>query len=219
MQDEMTPKNNKVGYSFGEELANSITHGIGALLSVAALVLLVVFAALRQDPWSIVSFSIFGISLILLYLSSTLYHSFPDGKVKNVFQVLDHSAIFLLIAGTYTPILLITMRTNRGVFLLVLIWVMAVLGILFKVFFWGKLPIVSTLYYVLMGWLAVLVMKPLLLVVPLGMVIWIAVGGFCYTIGVIFYALEKLPYNHAVWHLFVMAGSIAHFFSMFLYLA
>ena len=212
-------KNNKAGYSFGEELANSITHGIGALMSVAALVLLVVFAALRKDAWSIVSFSIYGTTLILLYLSSTLYHSFPDGKAKNVFQVLDHSAIFLLIAGTYTPILLILMRTPWGIFLLSLVWVMAILGILFKVFFWGKLPVLSTLYYVIMGWLALLILKPLLLVVPFGMIIWIAAGGACYTAGVIFFAWEKLPYNHAVWHLFVLAGSITHFFSMFLYLA
>jgi len=205
--------------SLGEEIANSITHGIGAALATAALTILLVFAALKGDVWSVVSFAIYGTSLVLMYTSSTLYHAFTHKKAKQYFRIMDHSAIFLLIAGTYTPITLLPLRdTNWGWTIFGLIWGMAILGILFKLMFYGKLEKLSVIFYVLMGWLAVIAIKPMLANLPIGLLIWIAIGGLSYTIGIIFYAWNKLPYSHSIWHLFVLGGSIAHFFGILLYL-
>ncbi len=205
--------------SLGEEIANSITHGIGAALATAALTILVVFAALKGDAWQVVSFSIYGASLIIMYISSTLYHAFTNKKVKRYFRIMDHSAIFLLIAGTYTPITLLPLRdTDWGWTIFGLIWGMAILGILFKFMFYGKLEKLSVVFYILMGWLAVIAIKPMLEILPTGLLIWIAVGGLSYTFGIIFYAWNKLPYSHSIWHLFVLGGSISHFFGILLYL-
>jgi hemolysin III len=173
----------------GEELVNAITHGLGAGLSIAALVLLVVFASIYGSAWHIVSFSIYGTTLILLYLSSTLYHSFRNERVKYLFKIFDHSAIFLCIAGTYTPFTLITLRGALGWTIFGIVWGLAALGIVFKVFLVNKYKILSTIVYILMGWLVIIAIKPLL-----------------------------IPYSHAIWHLFVLAGSICQFFSIFYYL-
>ncbi len=203
--------------SLGEEIANSITHGIGAGLSIAALVILVVFAALQGDAWKIVSFSIYGVSLFALYLTSTLYHSFTNPKLKKFFHVLDHSAIFLLIAGTYTPILLISMRGPWGWTLFGLIWTLALGGIILKVFFFERFKILSVLFYIGMGWLAVIAVKPLLEMVPTAVNLWLLIGGIFYTVGVVFYLTKKIPFQHGIWHLFVLGGSVSHFLGMLQY--
>ncbi len=211
-----TLKNSK-GYTKNEEIANSITHGIGALLSIGGMTVLVVFASLWGDVWRVVSLSIYGTTLIILYLSSTLYHFFSNPGVKNVFQIFDHSAIFLLIAGTYTPFTLVTIRGGWGWSIFGVIWGIAVIGIVLKTFYTGRFNLVSTILYIVMGWLVVIAIKPIVNNLPGGGIAWLFIGGCCYTFGVIFYAWEKLPYNHAVWHLFVLAGSIAHFFAILLY--
>ena len=205
--------------SLGEEIANSITHGIGAALATAALTILLVFASLKGDAWRVVSFAIYGTSLILMYTSSTLYHAFTHKKAKRYFRIMDHSSIFLLIAGTYTPITLLALRnTDWGWTIFGLIWGMAILGILFKFMFYGKLEKLSVVFYVLMGWLAVIAIKPMLANLPTGLLIWIAIGGLSYTLGIIFYSWTKLPYSHSIWHLFVLGGSISHFFGILFYL-
>jgi hemolysin III len=204
--------------SLGEEIANSITHGIGTALSIAALVLLVVFTSKYGDIWRIVSFSIYGSTLFILYLASTLYHSFTNRRVKNFFRILDHSSIYLLIAGTYTPVTLVSMRGPWGWTIFGIIWAMAIGGIIAKIFLIGKYKIVSVLLYVAMGWLIIIAFKPVLQMVPKGLIIWLFIGGVCYTLGLIFYACKKVPYFHFIWHLFVLSGSISHFFGMLLHL-
>jgi hemolysin III len=209
--------NRKRSYTLGEEIANSITHGIGAGLGIAALVILVVMAARQGEPWRIVSFSIYGATLILLYLFSTLYHAIQHPGAKKVFQIFDHSAIYLLIAGTYTPFLLITLRGPWGWTLFSVIWLLAICGIVFKAVFIQKMKRLSTLIYILMGWLIIIAMKPLLSNLPRPGLWWLLGGGLAYTGGVVFYVLKSIKYSHAVWHLFVLGGSICHFFSIYLY--
>ncbi|MBN1895148.1 hemolysin III family protein [bacterium] len=204
-------------YTVGEEIASSITHGIGAVLSIAALVILVVLAAKKGDAWRIVSFSIYGASLILLYLASTLYHGIQHPGAKHVFKILDHSSIFLLIAGTYTPFLLVNLRGPWGWTLFGIIWALAVVGIVFKAVFIGKWKKVSTLAYVAMGWLVVVALKPMLAVIPKPGLVWLAAGGLAYTGGVVFYAWKSVKFMHMIWHLFVLAGSICHFFAILFY--
>ena len=204
--------------TLGEEIANSITHGIGAALSIAALVILVVFAAKYGDVWRIVSFSVYGSTLFILYLVSTLYHSFTNKRVKSFFEILDHSSIFLLIAGTYTPVTLVSMRGPWGWTLFGLIWAMAIIGIIAKIFLIGKYKIVSLLVYLAMGWLIIIAFKPMLQMVPKGLINWLFIGGLCYTFGVIFYIGKKVPYFHFIWHLFVLGGSISHFLGILFYL-
>ncbi len=206
-------------YSLGEEIVHSITHGIGAGLSVAGLTLLVVLAVLYGNVYQIVSFSIYGATLVILYLASTLYHSFQQPRVKQVFKVIDHASIYLLIAGTYTPFLLVAIRGPWGWTLLVIVWGLALLGISLKTLFIHRFQKLSVLAYILLGWLSLVATKELLANMPVGGMIWLAVGGAVYTIGVIFYALKKVPYTHAVWHLFVLGGSICHYFAVLLYLA
>ncbi|NBI28970.1 PAQR family membrane homeostasis protein TrhA [Chengkuizengella marina] len=201
-------------YSHKEEIVNAITHGIGALLSIAALVLLIVFSSLYGSPWHIVSFTIFGSTMVLLYVFSTLLHSFKEGVTKNVFEVLDHSAIYLLIAGTYTPFVLVTLRGPLGWTIFGIIWGLAVIGIVFKVFFVKRFILLSTIFYVLMGWMIVIGIKPLYENMLLNGFIWLVLGGILYTVGTIFYVWRKFPYHHAVWHLFVIAGSVSHFFAV-----
>ena len=206
-------------YPLGEEIANGITHGIGAALSIAALVILVVFASQQGDVWRIVSFSIYGSSLFLLYLASTLYHSFTSEKAKHFFRLLDHSCIFILIAGTYTPPTLIAMRGYGGWTLFTLIWALAITGLIFETLTIGKFKIISVIIYVAMGWVAVFAIRPMMSSLPAGLLAWLLGGGLLYTIGVVFYAWEKMPYHHAVWHLFVLGGSIVHFFGILFHLA
>lgn len=206
-------------YSLGEEIANSVTHGIGAGLSIAGLTLLVVLAVLNGNVIQTVSFSIYGATLIILYLASTLYHSFQNPQVKRVFKIIDHASIFLLIAGTYTPFLLVGVKGTWGWALLIIVWGLALLGVGFKAIFIHRFQKLSVLAYVLMGWLSVVVLKQMSANVPLGGLIWLGAGGVVYTLGVIFYALKKIPYTHAVWHVFVLGGSICHFFAVLLYLA
>ncbi|HRY83317.1 MAG TPA: hemolysin III family protein [Candidatus Cloacimonadota bacterium] len=200
--------------SLGEEIANSITHGTGVGLSIAALVILVVFAAKQSDAFKVVSFSIYGASMIMLYLSSTLYHAFPQPMVKRFFRILDHSSIFILIAGTYTPVMLGTIRGGWGWTFFGLVWALAILGINLKIFALGKLKILSTLIYLAMGWMVLIAIYPIRQATNNVFLIWLAIGGLCYTLGVVFYAWKKLPYHHSIWHLFVLGGSICHFFGM-----
>ncbi|EIW19185.1 MULTISPECIES: PAQR family membrane homeostasis protein TrhA [Pelosinus] len=201
-----------------EEVMNAVTHGIGTLLSVAGLVLLTVLAYLHGDIWHIVSFSIYGTTLVLLYLASTLYHSFTNERIKRIFKILDHSAIYLLIAGTYTPFTLVPLHGVLGWTVFGVVWGLAMIGIVLKIFFAGRFNIVSTLCYLGMGWFIVFAIKPLIATVPaLGMT-WLLVGGLFYTLGSIFYLWKKIPYNHAIWHLFVLAGSISHFIAVFFYI-
>ncbi len=205
-------------YTLGEEIAHSITHGIGTGLSIAGLTLLLVLAVLYGNVYQIVSFTIYGATLIILYLTSTLYHSFQQPRVKRIFQIIDHAAIYLLIAGTYTPFLLVAIRGIWGWSVLIIIWGLALLGIGFKVLSIHRFQKLSVLTYILMGWLSVVILNELLVNVPLGGLIWLAIGGVAYTMGIIFYALEKIPYTHAIWHVFVMGGSICHYFAVLLYL-
>ena len=204
--------------SSSERLFNTITHGIGSVLSIVALVLMVVYASYNSDAWSIVGVSIFGSTLILLYMSSTLYHAFSNGRVKQIFKTLDQSFVYLLIAGTYTPVLLITLRNTLGWTVFVLVWAMAIGGITHRIFFFDKLKKLSLVSYILMGWLSLIVFKSLLNAAPAELVIWLLIGGAFYTGGLIFYSWEKLPFNHAIWHLFVLGGSFSHFMGIYIYL-
>lgn len=200
-----------------EELANSITHGIGAVLSVGALGVLTAFATLFGNVWHIVSCSIFGATLILLYTASTLYHSIRTPQAKTVLRVLDHAAIFLLIAGTYTPFLLVNIRGPWGWSLFGVVWTIALLGVIFQVSLLRRWPVAMVGLYVGMGFLIVFAIKPLLATLtPNGLRLLIA-GGLAYILGLVFYGWRRLPYHHAVWHLFVLAGSGFHFFTVLLY--
>ncbi|MBU5468410.1 hemolysin III family protein [Virgibacillus sp. MSJ-26] len=204
-------------YTKNEEIAHAITHGIGALLSIAGLVLLIVFSSMKGNPWQIVSVTIFGVTMLLMYLCSTIVHSLPDGKWKNIFQIFDHSSIYLFIAGTYTPFLLVHLRGTVGWTLFGVIWGIAIIGIVFKVFFVKRFLFLSTLFYILMGWLIVIVWEPLTLIMDGSGIRLLVLGGIFYTVGCIFYVWRSFPYHHAVWHLFVLAGSAFHFFSILHY--
>lgn len=200
-----------------EELANSVTHGIGAALALAGLAVLVVLAARAGDPWRIVSFSIYGASLVTLYLASTLYHGFRSPRVKRIFHVLDHSSIYLLIAGTYTPVTLVSLRGPWGWTLFGVIWGLAIAGVVFKCFFTGRFDAASTAIYVAMGWLAVVAVRPAFRALGGVGLLFIAAGGLAYTLGVVFYAWRRLPFGHSIWHLFVVAGSALHFVAVVVY--
>ncbi|WP_319269210.1 hemolysin III family protein [uncultured Draconibacterium sp.] len=201
--------------SIGEEIFNSITHGIGTLLSIAALVLLVVVAAIKGNAWHVVSFSIFGSSLVLLYLSSTLYHSFTREKLKNLFVRFDHAAIFLLIAGTYTPFVLTTIRGALGWTLFGIIWGLAITGMVIRSIYLTRFRKLMVGIYLAMGWMFLLAIGPIVRNLPASSIAFLFIGGACYSIGVIFYAWRGLKYGHGIWHLFVLAGSIMHFFSVY----
>jgi hemolysin III len=203
--------------SVGEEIANSVTHGAGFFVSVAALVLLVVSAAATGDAWRVTAASVYGATLVLLYAASTLYHALPGARVKAVFQRLDHAAIYVLIAGTYTPFVLVTLRGGWGWALFGVVWGLAVLGVVLKSVFGIRLAALSTVVYVVMGWLVVVAAAPLVARLPAGGLRWLVAGGVLYTLGVAFFALKRVRYSHAVWHLFVLAGSAAHFCAVFWY--
>ncbi|MDO9534211.1 MAG: hemolysin III family protein [Bacillota bacterium] len=197
------------------EIANAITHGIGAVLAIAALVILIVFATRYGGPWHVVSFSIYGSTLVLLYLASTLYHSIQNKRVKYIFRIIDHAAIFLLIAGTYTPLTLVTLREEYGWVIFGLVWGLAILGVVLKVFFVNKYAVLSTLFYLLMGWLIVFSIRSLFANLAGISLIFLGAGGLSYTLGIIFYVQKGKLLHHAIWHLFVLAGSICHFFAIF----
>jgi hemolysin III len=199
------------------ELANSLTHGLGAALGVAALVLMVVFASLRGSARHIVGAAVFGSTLVLAYTMSTLYHALRGPRVKFVFRILDHNAIFLLIAGTYTPFCLATLRGGWGWSIFGTIWGLAALGITFKSIFIQRLGWLSLVVYLGMGWLVIIAAKPLAAALSPGGLAWLLGGGVFYSAGVAFYAWKRLPYHHAVWHLFVLGGSLCHVMAVLLF--
>ena len=201
-------------YTRTEELANSVTHGFGLGISVVGAVVLVALTTLRGDPWQIFSSGVYGVSLVALYTASTLYHSFRPPEIKRVLRVFDHCAIYLLIAGSYTPFALVSLRGGWGWTLFGLVWGLAAAGIIFKVFFTGRLNALSTTIYVLMGWLGVVAAKPIIEMVPTGALWWLAAGGIIYTAGTVFYHNRRVPYSHAIWHLFVIGGSACHYFAI-----
>lgn len=206
-------------YSIGEEIFNSVTHGVGAGLAVAATVLLIVRAVLYAPAdgrgFYVTSFAIFGASLVVLYLMSTLYHALTPYGAKKVFAIFDHSSIYLLIAGTYTPFCLTTLRGSVGWVLFGVIWGLAIAGMTFYAIFGSRMRILSAITYVLMGWLVVFAFKPMVQNLnPLSLKLVLA-GGVAYTVGCIFYALKKIKWMHCIWHIFVMFGSILHFFSVY----
>ncbi|MEP6621201.1 MAG: hemolysin III family protein [bacterium] len=204
--------------TLGEEVANSVIHGAALAASVAALPVLVIAALGRRDMWEIIGFVVFGVTLVLLYSASTLYHAIPAPAAKRVLRVIDHVAIYLLIAGTYTPFMLGALRGPVGWSLLVTIWALAVFGIVAKVALRFRYPRLSTALYVGMGWLIVVAVRPLMTHVSPAGLAWLFAGGMCYTAGVAFYVTDsRVKYGHAVWHAFVAAGSACHFFAVLWY--
>ena len=200
-----------------EELANTLTHGVGAMLSVAGLVALVMRSWQHGDAWQITSTAIFGVTLVLLYAASTLYHAVKTERTKLLLRKFDHAAIFLLIAGSYTPFVLVTLRGPWGWSLFGVVWGLAVVGVSLKFWFAGRFRYVSTGIYLGMGWLVVIALKPLLAALPQAGFIWLLVGGGCYTFGAVFYLWKSLRYHHAIWHVWVLAGSICQWIAVFGY--
>lgn len=204
-------------YSIGEEVAHAITHGAGAIFFLAGLVYLIIKAVSSGDPWRLATAIVYGTSLVLLYTISTLYHSFPWPRVKAVFQTLDHAAIYVLIAGSYTPFALVTLRGSGGEIMCAVLWVIAVAGILAEVLWANRPRWLSLAVYLGMGWLSIVMIKPMLaLMAPQG--IWLLIaGGLSYTAGTAAYVSKRVPYLHAIWHLFVFAGSLLHFLAIAMY--
>jgi len=213
--DEARGERPKRDYTVGEEIANSITHGVGVAFSLVALTLMVVYA--WGDTWRLSSGIVFGVSLTLLYAGSTLYHAIPFPKARHVFKIIDHSAIYLLIAGSYTPFTLVTMRENGGWWMFAIVWTLAAIGISTEAFWTYRPRWLSAVVYLFMGWLAVFMIGPMRAsLAPNGLWLLIA-GGLCYTLGTVFYVYKKVPYFHMVWHLWVLAGSVCHFLAVLLY--
>jgi hemolysin III len=207
----------KPRYSLGEEIANSITHGVGAILAIAGLAILTAFSALKGDVWHLVACSIYGATLIFQYTASTLYHSITNVKAKSVLQVIDHIAILFLIAGTYTPVTLVNLRGPWGWSLFGVLWGLVVAGVIIEVTPLRKIKSLSIGLYMLMGWVAVIAIKPIFASIETGGLVFLFLGGLFYSIGVIFYGWKRLPFNHAIWHLFVFVGSVLHFFMILFY--
>jgi len=199
-----------------EEQLNAISHGIGALLGIVALVLLIVLDT-HKTNWSLFSVIVYGISIIILFTASTLYHAVKREKLKHYFRIIDHIGIYLLIAGTYTPVLLITLEGSLGWTLFWVVWGIAGFGVILKLFFTGRFNVFSTLLYLAMGWLIVFDFSTLSNLVHPNAILLLMAGGLAYTVGIVFYAIEKIPYNHVIWHLFVLAGAICHFFMVLFY--
>ena len=204
--------------SLGDIIANSVTHGVGAALAIAGAVVLVV-SAVGGSSRQVASCSVFGGTLVLVYVSSTLYHSLVRTRARHVLRIVDHSAIYLLIAGTYTPFTLVSLRGRLGWTLFSIVWGLAILGIVFKSFAVERFAVASVVVYLGMGWLAVFAMRPLLQAMGWHGIGWIGLGGLFYTAGIIFFALDRLSYFHAMWHLFVLAGSASHYFAVLFYVA
>ncbi|GHA62178.1 hemolysin III family protein [Photobacterium aphoticum] len=205
-------------YSVAEEVANSVTHGIGMLFGIVGLVLLLVQAVdAKADVLSLTSLSIYGASMIVLYLASTLYHAIPFQRAKRALKTFDHCAIYLLIAGTYTPFLLITLRTPLAITLMSVIWGIALIGIVLKIVFVYRFKRLSLATYLTMGWLSLIAIYPLAMSLATGGLVLLAVGGVLYSVGVVFYVNKRIPYNHAIWHLFVLGGTVCHFLAIYYY--
>jgi len=204
-------------FSKREEVANATIHGIGAVLSFAALVLLIVFSSLKGNALHVISFTIYGVTMLVLYIASTLVHSFPEGKAKDLFEVFDHAAIYLFIAGSYTPIFVHLVRGTLGWVLFGTVWGIAALGVLFKAFFVKKFLFTSTIIYILMGWMIVFAWKPILMNMSVHGLVLLLLAGILYTVGTIFYMWRTFKYHHAIWHLFVLVGSIFQFFAILFY--
>ncbi len=200
-----------------EEIANSITHGIGLVLSLAGFAALVALALARGSQWHIAGCCVYGATLVAVYASSTLYHSFQKPRLKRILRTVDQVAIFLLIAGTYTPFTLVNLRGVWGWTLLTLVWTLALFGIGFRVVFVDRYKAVTIALYLAIAWMAIFAVKPIFATVPLGGLAWIGAGGLAYMTGLVFFAWDRLPFNHTIWHLFVMAGSGCHYFAVMFY--
>lgn len=204
-------------YSEREELANMMTHALGLVLSIVGLVLMVTYAVRYGDPYRIVSVSIFGATLVIAYLASTLYHMWSEPNIKHVFRLFDHASIYLLIAGSYTPFTLVLIRGGWGWSLFGIVWGLAVFGIVFKLVSSQRFRNITVAIYLGMGWLGIVAAKPVASAMPPGCLVWVVLGGLMYTGGIAFYLWRKLPFHHAIWHLFVMAGSFSHFVAVYWY--
>jgi hemolysin III len=200
-----------------EELANALTHLFGALLSLMGMVFLINAGLKSGDPAKTTGLVIFAISMLLLYSASGFYHLVKPSNLKRILRILDHSNIYFLIAGTYTPIL-IAVGTTLSYSFIAVVWTIALFGIVFTLVFWGRFKAFHVILYLLMGWLFVFIWKPVTAVIPFDLVKWIIAGGLAYTLGTIFYAMKKLPYYHAIWHLFVLAGSLSFFIGIYKYI-
>lgn len=207
------------GYSLAEEIANSVSHGLGCLFGVVGLVLLLSQALQRDaDTITLISYSLYGGSMIVLFLASTLYHAIPYAKAKPWLKKIDHCAIYLLIAGTYTPFLLVGLRSPLAEGLMVVIWLLALMGIIFKLVFAHRFKVLSLVTYLLMGWLSLVVIYQMATKLSAASVWLLAIGGIVYSLGVIFYANRRIPFNHAIWHAFVLGGAICHFCAIYFYI-
>ena len=206
-----------VTYSEQEELANRLTHCVAAIFSLIGLVVLLVAASRTGDPYRIVSAAIFCGTLCVFYVISTLYHSIRHPRARYVFRVLDHAGIFLVIAGSYTPFTLVSLRAGRGWLLFGLVWGLAIAGIIFKSFMTHRLKFLAPVFYIGLGWMIVIDLEGLLTMVPMNGVRWLVAGGLFYTVGILFYAIDRIPYNHAAWHVFVIAGSLCHYLAVLWY--
>lgn len=205
----------KKRYTLGEEIFNSVTHGVGSLLSIAGTVVLIVFSAINSDAFAVVSSAVYGASLIILYTMSTLYHSITNEKAKKFFRIMDHNTIFFLIAGTYTPYTLAVLRSPLGWVLFGIVWGAAAIGIVLNSIDLEKFSKISVVCYIAMGWVIIIAVKPLMSSMPFISFALLVAGGIFYTIGVIFYAIKKVKYFHSVWHIFTVIGSALHYFSVF----
>ena len=199
-----------------EENYNAATHALGALLGIAGFILIIIFES-QKTNYSLFSVIVYGLSIIILFTASTLYHSAQSEKRKHYYRIVDHISIYILIAGTYTPVLLITLEQSRGWPLFWTVWGIAAFGAIKKLFFTGKFEFFSTLLYLIMGWMIVFDFSTLLQLMPTNGIIFLIVGGLAYTVGIVFYAIERIPFNHVIWHLFVLAGAIFHYFMVFFY--
>lgn len=200
--------------TLGEEILSSITHGVGLVIVITGLCFLIFFNTNKINFWRMTGIGIFGFSVVLTYVISTLYHSLYFTKARNVFKRLDHASIFILIAGTYTPFILIVLKNNKGLLLLLFLWVMSILGIIYKVIFINKLKKLQVLPYLFLGWIGILIARPLINALSLPVIILLILGGCFYTFGTVFYAWRKLKFNHGIWHLFVLFGTVCHYIAL-----
>lgn len=216
MTDTLKKKKTKTRrkYTLGEEIFNSVTHGIGTVLSVGGTVVLIIFAAIYNDAWAVVSSAIFGASLIVLYTMSTLYHAITNNTAKKFFRIMDHNTIFFLIAGTYTPLTLTVLRGALGWVLFGIVWGAAILGIVFNSIDLEKYSKPSIACYIAMGWVIIFAIRPLMEALPQISLVFLLLGGVLYTLGVIFYAIKKVKYFHSIWHIFTLGGSVFHYFAI-----
>ncbi|WP_422484391.1 PAQR family membrane homeostasis protein TrhA [Gudongella sp. DL1XJH-153] len=209
-------------YTVREEIMNGVTHGMGILFGIVALIILLISPSAKESLAAAVSFGIYGSCIIIMFSASTLYHSFRKEKIKKIMRVFDHSSIFLFIAGTYTPVVMLTLEGSMRIWILSGTWLVALLGIIFKIATYGKFDrykVLSLILYIGMGWMAIIPIKAIIEATSWGFFAFILTGGLLYTVGTVFYSIKKIPYNHAIWHLFVLAASISHFIGIELYLA